>query len=358
MNERSHILGRWLHPLLAIVVGLLVGAVAIWLVGAPIGDTYVQMWNGAFGNFFFTTGTFARMIPIALVALGVSVSFRAGFFNLGSEGQMVLGALACALATLYTPGPGWFKLCVGLVAGMAAAAGWSVLPGWFEIRYTVPLVISTLLMNYIADLFGSYMASGPFMDHSGSGALAQTQMIEVSARLPKLFSNTDLHAGILFVFAAMIALYVLMKYMALGYEIRMFGSNPQLAVYAGIRRTKMVWVSMATSGALAGLAGSVMVLGYQYRFIDNSLTDPQYAWVGLMAALLADCHPLGAVLASLFFAGLQTGGMGIELNTNVPMQVTSIIQYVIVLMVSARFSYSFIRRKRTNRKEDPNGALA
>lgn len=358
MNRFRQALFRWVQPFMAITVGLLVGAVAIWLVGSPVGDTYLQMWDGAFGNFFFATGTFARMIPIALVALGVSVAFKAGFFNLGSEGQMVFGALACALASLFFPGPGWLKLVAGLLAGMVAAGGFALLPGWFELRFGAPLVISTLLLNYIADLFGSYLSGGPFMDHSGSGALSQTPMIEPAARLPKLFVNTDLHAGIFFVLAAMIALWVLFRFTALGYELRMFGSNPQMAVYAGVSRVKMVMVSMASSGVLAGLAGAVMVSGYQYRFIDNSLTDPQYAWVGLMAALLADCHPIGAVVASLFFAGLQTGGQGIELNTNVPMQVTSIIQYVIILIISAKFSYGTIRRRNARKKGEPNGALA
>lgn len=335
-----------MHPLAAIVLGLAVGALAIWAVGGSVADTYTQMWNGAFGSAYFAGETLTRAIPVALAGLGVAVAFRSGFFNLGGEGQMVLGAMATALTALYLPGPGWLKLLAGLFAGAAAGALWSWFAGWLEVRFGIQLVISTLLFNYIADLFASYLAGGPFKDQTGQGALNQTPMIEPSARLPKLSATSDLHAGLFVVLAAVVAVWLWFRFTALGYELRMYGSNRAFGQYGGLRESRMMAWAMAVSGVLAGLAGAVMVLGFQYRFIDNSLTDPQYAWVGLMAALLANANPFGVAVASLLFAALQTGGMGVELNTNVPMQISSIIQYVVVLLVSVKVGHWWVRRRR------------
>src|SRR5690606_39168142 len=126
------------------------------------------MWKGAFGSFYFTMNTFARATPIILVGLGVALAFRAGFFNMGSEGQMVLGALSAALAALYIPGPGFVKMIAAIIAGIIAAGLWSALAGWLDSRFGMNLLITTLLLNYIATLFASYMVTYPFKDRTGS----------------------------------------------------------------------------------------------------------------------------------------------------------------------------------------------
>ncbi|AJS61139.1 ABC transporter permease [Paenibacillus sp. IHBB 10380] len=335
-----------IQPLLAIIIGLVAGAIAILIVGGSITETYVEMWNGAFGSFYFLTNTLARATPIILAGLGIALAFRAGFFNMGAEGQMVLGGISAALTALYLPGPGWLVLIVSIVAGIVAGGLWSVLAGWLDARFGMNLLITTLLLNYIAILFAGYLVAYPFKDTTGSAAMAQSAMIDQSVWLPKLFQGMGLHAGFILAIVAALLLYVFMKKTVAGYEIRMLGNNPLFASYGGVRRGRMMMIAMLVSGGLAGLAGAGEVLGTQYRFLDGSLSSASYAWSGIMATLLASSHPLGTALAAILLAALQTGAMGVERNTEVPLEVASVIQAVLTLFVSARIGYTFWKRRK------------
>ena len=346
MNKRKEWASSLLHPAMAMVFGLLIGAVAVLLVGASVGETYAEMWKGAFGSFYYLTNTLTRATPILLIALGLSMAFRAGFFNLGAEGQMVLGAVSAALTALYLPGPGWLKLIAAIVAGVAAGGVWAAFAGWLDAKFKINLLISTLLLNYVAIYFAGYLAAKPFKDTTGSAALAQTPMIDKGVWLPKLFTGSSLHAGFLLAIAAVVILFWVVRSTSFGYNLTMTGSNGQFAAYGGVRRVPMMLAGMMISGGLAGLAGTVEVLGMQYRYLDGALVTPGYAWSGLMAALLANSNPIGAALASILLAALQTGAMGVERNTEVPLEIASVIQAVIVVFVSAKFGYSFIKRRK------------
>jgi len=339
------------QPLLAVVIGLIVGAIAIVIVGGDVFETYYEMWKGAFGNFYFLTNTLARATPIILVGLGVALAFRAGFFNMGSEGQMVLGALSAALTALYIPGPGWVKMIAAIVAAMIVAGLWSAFAGWLDSRFGMNLLITTLLLNYIATLFAGYMVAYPFKDRTGSAALSQTEMIDASVMFPKLFQGMTVHAGFIIAIIATLALHFFIKYTTKGYEIRMLGGNPLFASYGGISRGKLMLISMFVSGAFAGLAGASEVLGTQYRFLDGSLSSANFAWSGIMATLLANSNPIGTAIAAILLAALQTGGMGMERNTDVPLEISSIIQAVLILFISAKFTISFIKRKKAGAKD-------
>ncbi|WP_183603647.1 ABC transporter permease [Paenibacillus phyllosphaerae] len=332
-------------PLAAILLGLLVGAIAIWTVGGSVLTTYQEMWKGAFGSFYFTTSTLTRAVPIIFAALGVSLAFRAGFFNLGAEGQMIFGALAAALAALYVPGPGVVKMLAAIVAGMLAGGLWSTLAGWLDTKFRMNLLITTLLLNYIASLFAGYLVAFPLKEKGGSGG-AQTAMLDKSVWMPKLFDGMTLHAGFIVAIVIAVLLALFLRYTTKGYEIRMLGSNPLFAAYGGVNRGRLMLMSMMMSGALAGLAGTFEVLGTQYRYIDNMLSTPGYAWSGIMATLLAGSNPIGSVAAAILLAALQTGGMGVERNTEVPLEISSVIQSSLILFVSARITFSFIKRKK------------
>lgn len=351
MNRAGSFFASLLHPIIAVLVGFLAGAIAIAASGAPVMEAYGEMWKGAFGSFYFFTSTLARATPIILIGLGICLAFRAGFFNMGAEGQMVLGAVAAALTALYLPGPGIVKLLGALVAGIVAGGIWSTLAAWMEVKFKINLLISTLLMNYIATLFAGYLVTEPFKDNTGSAAMAQSMMIDKSAWLPKLFPGMTLHAGFLIAVILAVVLYLLFRRTLFGYEVTMLGQNPFFAAYGGVSRGKVMLISMFASGVLTGLAGTVEVLGSQYRFIDGALTVPGYAWTGLMATLLANANPIGTALASILLAALQTGAMGMERNTDVPLEISGVIQAVLILFVSAKFTYTFLKRRK-ERKTD------
>ncbi|MFF2532128.1 ABC transporter permease [Brevibacillus sp. NPDC058079] len=344
------------QPLLAVVIGLLTGALVIAAVGESILGTYQEMWKGAFGSFYFFTSTLARATPIMLIALGLSLAFRAGVFNLGAEGQMVLGAVSAALVAIYLPAPGMIKIVAGIFAGMAVGGFWALLPGFMEARFRIPLLISTLLFNYIAVLFASYLVTEPFRDRSGSAALAQTVMLEKSAWLPKLFAGMSVHVGFLFAIVAALLLFWVLRFTPFGYEVKMLGQNSLFAQYGGINRIRVMLTGMFASGGLAGLAGTVEVMGAHYRFVDGALSVPGFAWTGLMAALLANSHPLGIIVTSILLAAFQTGAMGVERNTDVPLELASVIQAVLILFISAKFSYDWWKKRKAKGGES-HGAL-
>ena len=351
MDKMKSTLQSLLQPLIAIVAGLVIGAIAILVVDGNIIETYREMWNGAFGNMYFFTSTLARATPIILVGLGASLAFKAGFFNMGSEGQMVLGVLTAAITALYVPGPAWFKAIAAIMAAMVVAGLWSALAGWLDSRFGMNLLITTLLLNYIASLFAGYMVAYPFKDSTTNSALSQTQMIDKTLWFPKLFSGMTLHIGFIIAIVSTIGLYLFIKYTKKGYQIRMLGGNPLFASYGGVNRGRLMVVSMLISGAFAGLAGASDVLGTSYRFLDGSLVSANYAWTGIMATLLASSNPIGTAIAAIFLAALQTGGMGMERNTDVPLEVSSIIQAVLILFITAKFTISFIKRKKAGAKD-------
>lgn len=354
MHHVKDTLKSLIQPMLAVLVGLFVGAIAILIVGGNIVETYGELWKGAFGSFYFTMNTFARATPIILVALGVSLAFRAGFFNMGSEGQMVLGALTAALVGLYMPGPGIVKMVAAILAAIIVGGLWSALAGWLDKRFGINLLIVTLLLNYIATLFAGYMVAHPFKDRTGTSALSQSVMLDSSVWFPKLFKGMTIHIGFIIAIAATILLYLFIQYTKKGYEIRMLGGNPFFASYGGINRGRLMVISMFASGALAGFAGASEILGTSYRFLDGTLTSANYAWTAIMATLLANSHPIGSAVAAVLLAALQTGAMGMERNTDIPMEISSIIQAVLILFISAKITISFIKRKKAGAKDGSN----
>ncbi|MDR6552072.1 ABC transporter permease [Paenibacillus qinlingensis] len=344
-------LSAWIQPLLAVFIGLLGGAIAIVLIGGSVIETYTEMWKGAFGNFFYFTNTLTRATPLILVGLGVSIAFRAGFFNMGSEGQMILGALSSAMVALYLPGPPLFKLLAAILGGILAGGIWSAFAGWLDAKFRMNLIITTLLLNYIAALFAGYLVAYPLKDTSGSAALAQTMMIDKGVWLPKLFQGMSVHAGFIIAIGLAILLFLFIKYTVAGYEIRMLGYNPLFAAYGGVNRRKVMLTSMFASGGFAGLAGAIEVLGMQYRYTDGMISNPGYAWSGIMATLLSGAHPLGTAIASLLLAALQTGGMGVERNTDIPLQISSVIQSLLILFVTAKFSFTLWKRRKGGKSD-------
>ncbi|SHN35714.1 ABC transporter permease [Gracilibacillus kekensis] len=346
MSKMKGHISNIIQPVFAIFVGLAVGTIAILLAGESVFLTYREMWEGAFGSLYFLSNTLERSIPIILAGLGVAFAFRAGFFNLGAEGQLVMGAVTTAIVTVYLPFQGFLNLVISIGAGMLIAGLLSFFAGWMEQKFQINLLISTLLLNYIAVLFAGYLVSEPFRDTTSSGGVAHSVMVEDASKLPKLLTGMNVHYGFVLAIIITILLAFIIKRTTFGYEVRMLGQNMFFAQYGGINRKKVMFISMLISGMLAGLAGSVEVMGMHYRFIEGALTTPQFAWTGLMAALLANSNPVGTAIIAIFLAALDTGALGVERNTDVPNAISDIIQAVLILFISAKFTMAFIKSKR------------
>ncbi len=342
-TERRLELGRMvLAPLVAVLAGLAIGSIIILLQGQSLLVAYASLLRGAFGDSLAITSTLTLAAPIVITGVGTALAFKSGLFNLGGEGQLVLGALVAALVPIYLPLPPVAVQVVSIAAGILAGACWAGLAGMLEARYRVSLLIVTLLQNYIAVFFAAYLASGPLRDRSGQGAMDQTREIVASAQLGNFLPGIQLHSGLLLGVLAVVVAALFLARTVKGFELRMMGYNPLFARYSGINAARQTVLAMLLSGGVIGLAGAIETLGVYHRFIAGALTDPQYAWTGLVAALMANSNPWGTLVAGVLLAALQTGASGMELDTGIPYQLSSIIQAVIIIFVAARYGFGLL----------------
>jgi len=310
-----------------VAAALVLGAILLLATGTDPLAAYGAIVSGAFGPDGIGD-TLAYAVPVAGMATALAIPLRAGMVNLGGEGQLVLGAISALAVGLYVPGPGPVKVILALLAGVVAGAAYAALAAVCENRLGVPLLISTLLLSYPAMSLAGYLVRFPLKDAGSS----LPQSPQLSARLPEIDGVTT---GI-FLVVAVIAVYAVIDARTpAGFETKVTGWAPRFAAYAGIDRPKLTLRLLAASGGTAGLVGAIAVLGFPYRFIDGALITPQYTWIGLLAALLAGASPLGTLLAAVFFAALTSGGFAMERATQVPRELTAVLQAVLIIFLAA-----------------------
>lgn len=326
-----------LTTLIVIILALLIGAIAVLVSGKSPFLAIQELIQGAVGTRSNLAATLTRSIPIIITGIAAAVAFKAGQFNLGLEGQMVIGALAAAVvANAFPETPAALLLPLTVLVGCAAGGLFALPAAWWQIQFKIPILITTLLLNYIADLFASYLVNYPLRDLTGGAAVPQTIMIPEPIRLGIILPGTRLHAGVVVLVVLPVVVAWFFKRTSLGYRLRMVGLNPNFAVYGGIHMPRMTLLAMFASGAIAGLAGVIQVLGVDFRFIDGSLTNPGIAWTGFIAAILAGSNPYGIITAGLFLAGLKVGAAGMQRNTQIPLQIADIVQAGIIFMAAIR----------------------
>jgi general nucleoside transport system permease protein len=325
-------------PLAAIALAIALGAVVILVAGESIPTAYAELVRGAVGNPGNLATTVIRSIPIVVAGIGIGVAFRAGALNLGAEGQMVIGALATAVAANSLPGlPPVVAPVVALVAGCLGGAAWAFVPGLLDVRLGVPMLITTLLLNYVGALFASWAVTYPLRDLA-AGGIAQTVTLPQAAWLPVVVPGTRLSLAVLAIVALPIAVRWLLARSVVGYEFRMVGFNRAFADYGGIAAGRRVLLAATVSGGICGLAGSLVVLGLNHRYIDGVITSAGWAWSGFTAAILTGFDPILTLVAGLFLGGLQVGAAGMARTTEVPLQLVDVVQATIILVVAVRFA--------------------
>ena len=324
-------------PLIAVAVALGVGALFVLLAAESPVNAYSALLDGSVGSTASLAQSLTTAVPVILTGVGMGLAFRVGLFNLGGEGQMIFGALATAVAGDALRGAGGGVALIGaLIAGALAGGAWALLPAWWEAWFRVPLVVTTLLLNYIAALFATYLAVYPLRDRSGGSTVAQTAELPAGTQLPILIEATPLHLGIVPALLLPLAVAWLLSRTSLGYAMRMTGLNRDFAEAGGVPMRRTILVTMGLSGALCGLAGTLLVLGETHRYVNDSVVGPGTAWTGLTAGMLAAFNPALTAVSGFFLAALQTGGTGLQLRTSVPLQLVNVIQAVIILMVAVR----------------------
>ncbi|MGB7441669.1 MAG: ABC transporter permease [Coleofasciculaceae cyanobacterium] len=318
-------------PILAITSALLVGAILILFAGKNPIAAYGVLFQESLTNRYGFGNTLTKTIPLLLASLGVFFALKAGQFNIGTEGQIYMGGLGSALVGLYIKGlPGVIHLPLALLGGFLLGAMWGLIPGYLKAVRGVNEVITTLLLNYIAQNLISYLTSGPMMEPGAPSPFSPK--LPASAQLPIILPGTQTHTGILVaILAALILWFVLLK-SPLGYQIEVVGQNPTAARYAGISVRRTIMLAMSLSGGLAGLAGSNEVMGLKYRLFQDF--SGGYGFDAIAIALLSRGSIVAVVITSLFFGALRSGANVMQRSAGVPSTVVYAIQGLTVLFIA------------------------
>ena len=291
-----------LSPIWATLVALTLGAGLIFLAGSNPIKAYYALFMGAFSNIYGISSTLIKTTPLIFASLAVSLAFKGGYFNVGAEGQLYLGGLGATLVGLYILGISpLLHIPLGFIAGFAAGGIWSVIPGYLKARHNINEIITCIFMHFIGLLFIEYMASGPLFEPGAPAAMSPE--IAVSAQLPIIIPNTDVHLGLLVCLLLVFITQFTLTKTTIGYQIRAIGLNPAACRYAGINIVKSIVTLSFVSGGLAGLAGASEIMGLKHRLFDAF--SPGYGLDAIVIAFLAKSNPIGVMFASLFFGALS-----------------------------------------------------
>jgi simple sugar transport system permease protein len=286
-----------------------------------------------------------RAVPIAGMAFVFAIPYRAGVVNLGGEGMMLFGGLFAALSAIYLPGPSWFVILAAMGIGTFAGLFWAAVPALSQSRLMLPILITSLLLNYIARSITGYLVRFHFLDPRATQTA--TVAIPIEHRLPVLPILGGVTVSILVVLAIAVAVRMYNRRAVGGYESLMTGFNPNFAKYGGIGIDRQRTRLMLVAGAIAGAVGAHLVLGQIFVYVDGDLVGTAFAWSGLMVALVAPRSPVGILAASFVFAALQVGGLAMQRTTEVPSQLAQVLQATVIIVFVGSFAIKWrIDRRR------------
>ena len=309
---------------------------------------YGAILRGALGSWQGFSETLRRMIPLLLCGVGLTVAFRALFWNIGADGQILFGAMAATWVALFSGLHGPLVIPVMFLAGFAAGAFWGLIPALLKVKMGINDTITTLMMNYIAMYITLYFLHGPWKGPSVRG-YPLTDIFPPDARIPTI-GATHVHwptlvLGLVLAFVA----YIVMNRTKSGFEIKVVGENPHAARFAGVSELKTILTAMLISGGMAGLAGVGEVAGVQLRLLDPSQITSGYGYTAIIVAWLARKNPLAVIITSFFFGVLMAGGDVIKINLGLPFQLINVFNGVVMFFLIG--SEIFMRYRITLRRE-------
>ncbi|MFV0252157.1 MAG: ATP-binding cassette domain-containing protein [Beutenbergiaceae bacterium] len=330
-------------PFIAIGLALVVGAIVVLAIGAnPLvtyGELFFSPWTSAFGM----SSMFASFVPLLIMSAAVVISFRAGFFNIGGEGQMYLGAFFAAwVGFTFTDLPPVLLSVLCLVGGALAGAIWGFIPGWLNAYWAVNIIVTTLLMSDIAKKITEFFITGPFQDPSAG--IPGSEPIAPGIRFVVFDVQYGIGLDLIVAIVIGVALALILTRTVWGLHVRELGEMNRFAEYTGVSPKRMKMEVMLLAGAVSGLAGAIWVLGPNGgRFLQNF--SPGFGFLAITIALLARLNPWAVFIAALFYATLMAGSTGLQ-STGVPYPLVNIIQGLIIVFITAQFGFAWWHKRR------------
>lgn len=345
-------LKTWLLRLGAVAVALLAAMLLMKIMGYNPVEIFENLIKGSGGTKSRNTGTIEKAIPLTILSLGILIAFKMKFWNIGAEGQFYMGAFGASYFGLFHGDwPSYILIPVMMLAGMIMGGFWASISAFLKVRFGTNETLVTLMMNYIAILWISHLQYGPWRDPKAFG-MPSIAKFEHNAWFPELFG---INLGWVIALVLVAGMFFLLRYTKYGYEISVFGENPQTSRYAGMNNNKILLTAILISGGLCGLAGMLQSSG-----VEHSINDKMSAGMGFTAVIIAWLSQLsasGVLVVSVLFAMLLQGGDYIKTALQVPAALTSVLQGIILLFVLGgeffmRYKIVWVApRKQTEKKE-------
>ena len=345
MNKKKFDIKSVANVLLPLVLALLVGTVIIVLMGENPAEAYAALIQGAFKGKLKLGTTLASFTPLLLTSTAFIIAAKAGAFNVGVEGEVLLGGIAAAYVGInwtFLPKPALIITC--FAAAIVVSALWALIPAALKVYYNVSEVCTTILMNSVALYITNYLVSGPM-----SAGAANAQSHPVAAPLTQIMKPSSLSTGIFISIAVTIFMIFVLNKTPLGLKIRMVGTNPENAEYAGINPKHVFMKAMMISGAIGGIAGCIEVLGVHGYFLNNFASG--LGNNGMLAALIANNNIITAPIISFFIAVLRSGAMGMQQATSVPKSLVDTITAVFIIFACMQLIGNIKKSKKKGSKE-------
>lgn len=314
----------------AFALGIVLLALFLAVAGFDAPRALAALWDGAFGSWYaLSSATLVRATPLILLGLAFTLASRAGALNIGMEGQFALGAAAATWVGLHAGGwPSPVAIALVLGAGATAGALWVVVPTWLRFRLGVTEVITTLLLNFVAEALVSWLVTGPLQEPTH--VYPQSDVIGAAAQLPKLWPGARMHLGLPLALLIAAGLWLVLARSRWGFRLRAVGAGPRAAaIGGGIASGRVFAVALLWSGALAGLGGAAEVSGVSYALYQN--LSPGYGFTAIAVALLGRLHPVGVVVAGLCFGALEAGAGAMQRDAAIPAVAVQVVEAVVIL---------------------------
>lgn len=358
ISEKNKIIQSVFTPVAAILFGLAVGALIMLAVGTDPLFAYKEMFGKSFLNPYYLGQTIVRSLPIMLSGVAAAVAWRAGYINLGMQGQMCVGGLCAALVALFFPVKAWWVTIICFAVGSIAGAIWALIPTFFDYKYNASLIITTLMLNYATNFLTDFFVTGPIKDTAGDGMAQQSPQIAECMRFFRFSNKNAMNTSVFLGIIVVILIHFFLKKSRFGYESKITGLNRSFADYGGIKSGKMMFTTMGLSGALCGFAACIEIFGARYRYIGAMFTSTGYSWTGLMAMLIAAYNLIMTLVYSILLSGLTIGGQALQRTVGLPMQISDIIQAVITVFVSVKVLIDFKWLFRDKKRPGPETGVA
>ena len=338
-----------LVPVISVILGLLVGAIIMLVSGySPIAG-YAALWNGIFGDLYTIGETLRQITPYILAGLAVAFAFRSGLFNIGVEGQLIVGWFAAAYVGVAFEGlPKVIHLPFAILAAAAAGALWGFVPGLLKAKFRVHEVIVTIMMNYIA----LHTTNALIRTVSGGGDRTDAIFKSASLRSDFLANLTDfsrLHYGILLALFMVGVMWVILEKTTLGFELKAVGFNQNASQYAGMNVNKNIILAMVISGAFAGMGGAMEALG-TFEYVSSKAGFTGIGFDGIAVALLGMNTPLGVIFGATLFGSLKYGALNMPNAAGIPIEIVQIVIAVIIFFVASGYIIRLLLARAANKK--------